>query len=103
MKQWEILQACVLESELYPNDSSYWWLDLGALLAVPHTRSEWVSLQRAARRLSETGGWYYKKREIEYRGGRRGLAVRLKPPEPDREHALDVHRRLAALHGRRTE
>ena len=99
-RQWAILQACVVESELYPTDSSHWWIDLTTLLTVAHSRSEWVSLQRAARRLSVTGGWYYKKRELEYRGGRRGLAVRLKPPEQDRAHALDLHRRLAGLHGR---
>lgn len=99
MKQWAILQACVLESELYPNDSAYWWIDLTTFLTVGHTRSDWISLQRAARRLSETGGWYYKHRELEYRGGRRGLAIRLKPPLPDLDQAREVHRRLAALHG----
>jgi hypothetical protein len=62
-----------------------------------------VSLQRAARRLSITGGWYYKKREVEYQGGRRGLAVRLKPPQNDRDSALALHRRLGALYGRVTE
>lgn len=100
-RQWAILQACVLESELYPTDSSQWWIDLRTLLTIGHSRSEWISLQRAARRLSVTGGWYYKRRELEYRGGRRGLVVRLKPPEQDREKALELHRRLAALYGRR--
>ena len=99
-RQWMILQACVLESELSPNDSSQWWIDLKSLLTVGYSRSEWASLQRAAMRLSLTGGWYYKKRELEYRGGRRGLAVRLKPPQKDQHQALFLHRRLSALHGR---
>ena len=89
-----------MESELYPTDSAYWWIDLKTLLMVGYTRSDWVSLQRAARRLSETGGFYYKHREVEYRGSKRGISVRLKPPKPDRAKALEVHRRLAGMHGR---
>lgn len=103
-KQWMILQACVIAAEVHALDSSRWWINLQALLPPGSTRSDWASLQRAARRLSITGGRYYQWRNIEYRGGRRGIRIRLQPTaesqiEEERARSRDreVRRRLDAL------
>jgi hypothetical protein len=99
-----ILQACVIAAEVHSRDTSRWWIDLRSLLPPGSTRSDWASLQRAARRISITGGRYYTWRNIDYKGGRRGLFIRLRPTgEALSEEALvrarerEVSRRLAAL------
>jgi hypothetical protein len=100
-RQWHILQACTLASELHPDDRSRWWVDLRSMLVPGSPRSDWVSLQRAARRLAVTGGRYYGQRHIEYRSGRRGSFVRLKPSAEQealsQRRERELQRRLAAL------
>jgi hypothetical protein len=103
-KQWSVLQACVVAAEVHEREPSRWWIDLKTLIPPGSPRSEWASLQRAARRLSITGGKYYRWRNIEYRGGRRGIYIRLKPTgealfaeEQARRREREVARRLAAI------
>ena len=103
-KQWTILQACVIAAEVHARDTAHWWIELKSLIPPGSPRSEWASLQRAARRLAVTGGRYYTWRNVEYKGGRRGIYVRLKPTgvaleeeELARRRDREVRRRLAAL------
>lgn len=98
------MQACVIAADVYANDTARWWIDLKSLIPPGSPRSEWASLQRAARRLAITGGKYYRWRNIEYRGGRKGIYVRLKPTgealveeELIRRRERELQRRLAAL------
>ncbi|MGE0056560.1 MAG: hypothetical protein AB7P33_12965 [Dehalococcoidia bacterium] len=103
-KQWMILQACVIAADVHARDTSRWWINLRSLLPAGSTRSDWASLQRAARRLSITGGRYYQWRNIDYKGGRKGIFIRLQPQgealseeQLIRAREREVQRRLAAL------
>jgi hypothetical protein len=99
-----ILQACVIAAEVHSRDTGRWWINLRSLLPAASTRSDWASLQRAARRISITGGRYYEWRNIVYRGGRKGIFIRLRPTgdalsqeQLIRAREREVQRRLAAL------